>query len=207
MYEAPKLYERVESWEHVQRKAHEYLAAYNERYPSKVMNLVLFDDAMMHLMRINRSIQQKRSSAMLVGVGGSGKQSLTRLAAFISGHYQFQITITKTYGDASFLEAPASLKLLQSSPVEYGIFDSRTMRGFVQTVESSLYLSEDLRELYLRAGQKGQPVTWIFTDAEVKSESFLEYMNSILATGEVVGLYQKDEKDVACNEVPFCPRV
>ena len=27
---------------------------------------------------------------------------------------------------------------------------------------------------------------------EVKSENFLEYMNSILATGEVVGLFQKD---------------
>jgi len=72
----PKLYERVESWEHVGRKAREYLDAYNERYPSKVMNLVLFDDAMGHLMRINRSIQQKRGSAMLVGVGGSGKQDI-----------------------------------------------------------------------------------------------------------------------------------
>ncbi|CAE7638868.1 Dnah5 [Symbiodinium pilosum] len=94
---APKVYEPVQSLSHVSRKAYEYLARFNQKNQAKAMNLVLFEDAMMHLMRINRTIRQKRGNAMLVGVGGSGKQSLTRLAAFISGHYLFQITITKTY--------------------------------------------------------------------------------------------------------------
>jgi hypothetical protein len=44
-------------------------------------------------------------------------------------------------------------------------------------------LFEDIKALYKIAGFKGQPVCFIFTDAEVKDEGFLEYINQILMTG------------------------
>jgi dynein heavy chain len=62
-------------------------------------------------------------------------------------------------------------------------------------------LFEDIKSLYKIAGFKGQPVCFIFTDAEVKDESFLEYINQILMTGEVAGLLPKDELDMIVNDI------
>ncbi|ESO12478.1 hypothetical protein HELRODRAFT_155577 [Helobdella robusta] len=72
------------------------LENYNEI--NSAMNLVLFDDAISHVLRINRITEAPRGNALLVGVGGSGKQSLSKLAAHISGYEVFQITLKKGYG-------------------------------------------------------------------------------------------------------------
>jgi dynein heavy chain len=82
--EAPKIYEDGGTIENMRARACYFLAKYNEAYPSKRMDLVLFDDALKHLLRISRLIETPRGCGLLVGVGGSRKQSLTRLAAFIS---------------------------------------------------------------------------------------------------------------------------
>ncbi|NXF09729.1 DYH9 protein, partial [Smithornis capensis] len=89
-------YRPIPTWEELNQILMEALDNYNE--VNAAMNLVLFEDAMCHVCRINRVLESPRGNVLLVGVGGSGKQSLTRLAAFLSSLEVFQITLRKGYG-------------------------------------------------------------------------------------------------------------
>lgn len=42
---------------------------------------------------------------------------------------------------------------------------------------------------------------FLFTDADVKDDGFLEYINQLLMTGEIGGLFAKDELDALLNDV------
>ena len=81
----------------------EYLEEYNITHASQ-MHLVLFDDALFHVSRICRVLRQPRGNAMLVGVGGSGRQSLTRLATFMADYKLLSIEIVRGYGPNEFHE-------------------------------------------------------------------------------------------------------
>jgi dynein heavy chain len=68
------------------------------------MNLVLFLDACEHIARIARVIRQPLGNALLLGIGGSGRQSLSKIATFISGYRIFQIEVIKGYGMKNWRE-------------------------------------------------------------------------------------------------------
>ena len=54
--------------------------------------------------RIIRVIAQPRGNMLLIGIGGSGRQSLSRLSAYIIGFKVFQIEVTKHYRKIEFRE-------------------------------------------------------------------------------------------------------
>lgn len=66
------------------------------------LNLVFFEQAIEQILRICRILRQPRGNAMLIGVGGSGKQSLSKLASHIMKCRPFQIEIDKKYNSQSF---------------------------------------------------------------------------------------------------------
>ncbi len=84
-----KVYDQIEDFDHLSRLLTEALKQHNEMYAQ--MDLVLFADAMRHVCRITRVVLNPGGHALLVGVGGSGKQSLARLAAFICGYSVYQV--------------------------------------------------------------------------------------------------------------------
>ncbi|CAG5117457.1 unnamed protein product, partial [Candidula unifasciata] len=137
-----------------QRCMEDFLAEFNQQ-STKKMELVLFMDAVSHVSRIARILRQPLGNALLLGMGGSGRQSLTRLASHISEYDCFQIELSKNYSTHDW--------------------------------------HEDLKKVMMKAGLRDEPVVFLFSDTQIKSESFLEDINNILNTGDVPNLYGFDE--------------
>lgn len=89
-------YDQFPNAEACSDRLHEALREYNDTNP--MMDLVLFEDAMGHICRICRIISSDGGHALLVGVGGSGKQSLSKLASFICMYITKSIMISSSYG-------------------------------------------------------------------------------------------------------------
>ena len=68
------------------------------------LTLVLFRDAVEHMSRIARVLSLQRGHFMLVGVGGSGKKSLTTIAAALADCELNTIEPKKVYGKKEFKE-------------------------------------------------------------------------------------------------------
>ncbi|XP_073386148.1 dynein-1-alpha heavy chain, flagellar inner arm I1 complex isoform X3 [Physcomitrium patens] len=157
----PRLYEDLSSYDLIRPWMEEAIEEYN--LVNKPMNLVMFQDALEHLTRIHRIMRIPQGNALLVGVGGSGKKSLSILGAFVAGCKVFQITLARGYNEDTF--------------------------------------REDLKALYNMLGLENKAVVFLFTDAHVASEGFLELINNMLTSGMVPALFKEEEKDGIINQV------
>lgn len=90
----------------------DYLMDFN-LVTSKEMRLIFFMDAIEHICRLARLLRAERGNGLLVGVGGMGKQSLTKLGAHLNG-YRY-LSYTNLYVLSFFiLKINFALKLLST---------------------------------------------------------------------------------------------
>ncbi|CCI43009.1 unnamed protein product [Albugo candida] len=140
-----RLYEFCSDINLMTKALDDFLHEYNEDHSTR-MNLVFFRDAIAHITRLARILRQPRGHAMLIGVGGSGKQSITRLASYIVGATCEQIEITRGYGITEFREDLKKILLssgVQGHPVVFLFADSQIVDGrFLEDLNNILNSGE-----------------------------------------------------------------
>jgi len=136
--EDPRLYEDLGDYSVIKEKLDNLLVEYG--YDHKAMNLVLFNDALEHVTKIHRILRFPKGCGLLVGFGGSGKQSLTRLATFTAGYDLFTISLIRGYKETDFREDIRSLyKLVLDKPRTFLFTDSHVAEeGFLELINNIL---------------------------------------------------------------------
>jgi dynein heavy chain, axonemal len=146
----------------------DYLSDFNAT-SKKPMDLVLFSFALEHVARICRIIKLPGGNALLVGLGGSGRQSLCRLAGYIEEFEIFQIEVSKTYSQADWhddLRKVIRLAGELNKPVVFLFSDTQIKNeGYVEDI-SNLLNTYEVPNLFA-AGDLAQVFENIRTRAKV----------------------------------------
>uniref|UniRef100_A0A8C3K8B9 Dynein axonemal heavy chain 1 n=1 Tax=Calidris pygmaea TaxID=425635 RepID=A0A8C3K8B9_9CHAR len=145
-----KLYQAIDSQERLKVVIEDYLEEYNQTNTPE-LKLVLFMDAIQHICRISRILRQAPGNALLLGVGGSGRQSLTRLASHMADYECFQIELSKNYGMTEWRDDVRKIMMkagLQSLPKTFLFVDTQIKNeSFLEDI-NNLLNSGDVPNIY-----------------------------------------------------------
>ncbi len=163
---------------------------------------------MEHVCRISRVVSLPAGHALLLGVGGGGKQSLARLAAHVAGVEVFAISVSSAYGMNEFRNDLLTLyNKVHSKGGGWrclGVHVGGThMHPHTHThthIPSPPPKSPPTCTLTphtppTQTGVKGIPTAFLLNDAQLVSDRFLVALNSLLAHGHVADLCGVEERD------------
>ena len=111
------IYCELKDFEKLKKTCEESLENFNMLNRAKRMDLVLFADAIGHVINIHRVITTQSGNAMLVGVGGSGRKSLTELATSIASYEIVSLEMKKGYSIKDWRDDMRE-RLFQASGIE-----------------------------------------------------------------------------------------
>jgi len=139
-------YQQVTDAAALHKTVNQFLDDYNQTVRGAKMDLVLFMNAVEHVARISRIIQLPLGNALLVGVGGSGRKSLTKLSVFMAEMSLFQVEITKTYNMVEWRDDLKKVLMMagkDGKPTVFLFSDTQIVsESFVEDINNILNIGE-----------------------------------------------------------------
>ncbi|KAL0129633.1 hypothetical protein PUN28_001711 [Cardiocondyla obscurior] len=130
----------------VRRYIEEQMDEYNVSRGVVRLDLVLFRDAIEHVCRIVRVISQPRGNVLLIGISGSGRQSLSRIASYMCDLSTYQIVVTAQYRTPEFredLKTLYSITGVENKPTSFLFNDTQVVdEQFLEIVNNMLSTGE-----------------------------------------------------------------
>ena len=68
------------------------------------LSVLLFDYLLQHLARVSRILSKPFGNGLLIGLGGTGRKTIAKLATFVNDCTPFRINLHKNYGQAEWLD-------------------------------------------------------------------------------------------------------
>jgi len=162
--------------------------------------LVVFDDVLEHVLRIDRVLRQPLGHLLLVGKSGSGKTVLTKFVAWMNGLRVFQIKLSRRYSLADFDD---DLRFVMKQAGCHGekvcfIFDESNVleSAFLERM-NALLASGEVPGLYkgdeqaalmsaCREAAQQRDANSAFTDADDEEELFKSFTRNVQRNLHVV---------------------
>ncbi|XP_066239555.1 dynein axonemal heavy chain 3 [Saccopteryx leptura] len=117
----PRVYDEITDLKQLTAVMEFYLGEFNS-VSKAPMSLVMFRFAIEHVSRICRVLKQDQGHLLLVGVGGSGRQSASRLSAFMNAYELRQVEITKNYARSDWREDVKKIVLQAGAAARSTVF-------------------------------------------------------------------------------------
>jgi dynein heavy chain, axonemal len=146
-----RAYEEIGDTTRLKTVIEDYLNEHNAD-SKRPMNLVMFQDALEHVARIHRILRQPQGNALLLGVGGSGRQSMTRLASYIIGYQVVSVEIVKGYTYTNWREDIKKILLtagIKDKPITFLFSDIQVVDERMVEDINNILNSGDVPNLYL----------------------------------------------------------
>ena len=110
------------------------------------IDVVFFTDALKNLCRIHRILRMSNGHALLIGEGGSGRHSLSRMASHLAEYSDYQIKITKNYSQKNFqadMQVLFESIIFKNTSYTFIFSDNEiTTEGIIEDVNNILNLGE-----------------------------------------------------------------